>query len=83
MSVSGTVPAELGVGTPGWYPADGEVDRLGVRESALIARATRRLLDGGRPCGPEPRGVRRPRMDVVVGSRGRVHGVGDFGRQVA
>ena len=81
--MSGAVPAGLGVGTPGWYPADGEVAKLGVGEGAPIAQAARRLLDGGRPCGPEPRSTRRPRMDVVVDSRGRVHGVGDFGRQMA
>jgi hypothetical protein len=58
--MSDTVPAGLRVRAAGWFPADGDAARLGVGKSTSIARAARRLLDSGRPHGPEPRGVPRP-----------------------
>jgi hypothetical protein len=71
--MSATVPAGLGIGTRGWYPADGEVARLGVGESALIARATRRLSFGGCLCNPllfAPGQRRGPRTSEPRRARG-------------
>jgi hypothetical protein len=53
--MSATVPAGLRGRTPGRFTVDGVEAKLGVSESASIARAARRLSFGVRPYGPEPR----------------------------